>query len=87
MNIRDRTHPTASGVVVQNKLVIAMMAMRFEICYAKQTHELEFGRASFKGVRRDTTALSSGCKSHPANAPTGSNRSSYGGDEIAEAFG
>ena len=27
------------------------------------------------------------CKSHPATAPAGSNRSSYGGDEIAEAFG
>ena len=32
-------------------------------------------------------ALSSGCKSHPATAPAGSSRSSYGGDEIAEAFG
>src|SRR5580658_5811098 len=40
-----------------------------------------------KGVRRDKAALSSGCKSHPANAPAGSSRSSYGGDEIAEAFG
>jgi hypothetical protein len=39
------------------------------------------------GVRRDKAALSSGCKSHPANAPAGSNRSSYGGDEVAEAFG
>jgi hypothetical protein len=39
------------------------------------------------GVRRAKAALSSGCKSHPAIAPAGSNRSSYGGDEIAEAFG
>ena len=39
------------------------------------------------GVRRDKAALSSGCKSHPATAPAGSNRSSYGGNEIAEAFG
>jgi hypothetical protein len=39
------------------------------------------------GVRRDKAALSSGCKSHPATAPAGSNRSSYGCDEIAEAFG
>jgi hypothetical protein len=39
------------------------------------------------GVRRDKAALSSGCESHPANAPAGSSRSSYGGDEIAEAFG
>jgi hypothetical protein len=28
------------------------------------------------GVRRDKAALSSGCKSHPATAPAGSNRSS-----------
>ena len=42
---------------------------------------------SAQGVRRDKAALSSGCKSHPANAPAGSSRSSYGGDEIAEAFG
>ena len=39
------------------------------------------------GVRRGKAALSSGCKSHPANAPAGSNRSSYGGNEVAEAFG
>jgi len=32
------------------------------------------------GVRRGKAALSSGCKSHPANAPAGSNRSSYGGN-------
>src|SRR5215813_8728478 len=42
---------------------------------------------SASAVRRDKAALSSGCKSHPATAPAGSNRSSYGGDEIAEAFG
>jgi hypothetical protein len=39
------------------------------------------------GVRRKKAALSSGCKSHPANAPAGSNRSSHGGNEMAEAFG
>ena len=38
-------------------------------------------------VRRDKAALSSGCKPHPATAPAGSNRSSHGGDEMAEAFG
>jgi hypothetical protein len=42
---------------------------------------------SVRGVRREKAALSSGCKSHPATAPAGSNRSSYGGDEVAEAFG
>ena len=31
--------------------------------------------------------FSSGCEPHPANAPAGSNRSSHGGDEMAEAFG
>ena len=39
------------------------------------------------GVRREKAALSSGCKSHPTTAPAGSNRSSYGGNEVAEAFG
>src|SRR5712672_1197969 len=45
------------------------------------------GQESALGVRRDKAALSSGCKSHPATAPAGSNRSSYGGNEVAEAFG
>jgi hypothetical protein len=44
-------------------------------------------RVSVTGVRRDKAALSSGCESHPANAPAGSNRSGYGGNEMAEAFG
>ncbi len=39
------------------------------------------------GVRRGKGAFFSGCKSHPAIAPAGSNRSSHGGDEMAEAFG
>jgi hypothetical protein len=43
--------------------------------------------ASAFGVRREKAALSSGCKPHPATAPAGSNRSSYGGNEMAEAFG
>jgi hypothetical protein len=38
------------------------------------------------GVRRGKAALSSGCKPHPATAPAGSNRSSHGGNEVAEAF-
>jgi hypothetical protein len=41
---------------------------------------------SVVGVRRAKAALSSGCKSHPATAPAGSNRSSHGGNEVAEAF-
>ncbi|WP_327373322.1 hypothetical protein, partial [Caballeronia arationis] len=31
------------------------------------------GRPTAMGVRREKVALSSGCKSHPANAPAGSN--------------
>ena len=42
---------------------------------------------SVRGVRRGKAALSSGCKSHPATAPAGSNRSSHGGNEVAEASG
>jgi hypothetical protein len=45
-----------------------------------------FGRHAIC-VRREKAALSSGCKPHPATAPVGSNRSSHGGDEMAEAFG
>src|SRR5215472_1099110 len=45
------------------------------------------GQMTAMGVRREKAALSSGCKTHPATAPAGSNRSSYGGDEIAEAVG
>jgi hypothetical protein len=41
---------------------------------------------SESGVRRAKAALSSGCKPHPAIAPAGSNRSSHGGNEVAEAF-
>ena len=40
-----------------------------------------------KGVRRDKAAFSSGCKAHPETAPARSNRSSHGGNELAEAFG
>jgi hypothetical protein len=47
---------------------------------------LRSGRMSVQGVRREKAALSSGCKAHPANAPAGSNRSSHGGNEVAEAF-
>ncbi len=40
------------------------------------------------GVRRGKAAFFSGCKSHPAAiAPAGSNWSSHGGNEVAEASG
>ena len=45
-----------------------------------------FSVMSELGVRRDKAALSSGCEPHPATAPAGSNRSSHGGNEVAEAF-
>jgi hypothetical protein len=41
---------------------------------------------SVLGVRRAKAVLSSECKSHPATAPAGSNRSSHRGNEVAEAF-
>ncbi len=45
-------------------------------------------RMSAMGVRRAKAAFFSGCKSHPATiAPAGSNRSSHGGNEVAEASG
>jgi hypothetical protein len=43
------------------------------------------GIMSASRVRREKAALSSGCKSHPANAPAGSNRSRHGGNEMSEA--
>src|SRR5664279_894269 len=46
----------------------------------------QFLAMSAMGVRRDKAALSSGCEPHPATAPAGSNRSSHGGNEVAEAF-
>jgi uncharacterized membrane protein len=39
------------------------------------------------GVPHAKAALSSGRKFHPATAPAGSNRSGYGGNEMAETFG
>lgn len=43
-------------------------------------------RTTEKGMRREKVALPTGCKPRPATAPAGSNRSSYGGNEVAEAF-
>jgi hypothetical protein len=56
-------------------------ARRCLMCSFATVHESAYG------VRREKAALSSGCKSHPATAPAESNRSSYGGNEVAEAFG
>src|ERR1700675_4936139 len=56
-------------------------------CTLKADVDVALGRRAAMGVRREKVALSSGCKSHPATAPAGSNRSSYGGNEVAEPFG
>ena len=53
---------------------------------ARAWHQRVRGSMSELGVRRAKAALSSGCKPHPATAPAGSNRSSHGGNEVAEAF-
>ncbi len=48
----------------------------------------DLSRMSAAGVRRGKAAFFSGCKSHLATiAPAGSNRSSHGGNEVAEASG
>ena len=64
---------------------------RFSIswCVGSQTRDQLWTprKTSVVGVRRGKAGLSSGCKSHPATAPAGSNRSGHGGDEVAEAFG
>ena len=61
----------------------------FHLGRIAKSANVRFARApeAVTGVRRDKAALSSGCKSHPATAPAGSNRSSHGGNEMAEAFG
>ena len=53
----------------------------------RRSPNLFAAREAALGVRRGKAALSSGCKSHPATAPAGSNRSSHGGNEVAEAYG
>ena len=40
-----------------------------------------------RAQRRDKAQRPSRCKSHPENAPAGSNRNSHGGDEMAETSG
>jgi hypothetical protein len=68
----------------QAKGAVGSRVTNFEMSnYLKANPGLEM---SVTGVRRGKAALSSGCKSHPATAPAGSNRSSHGGNEVAEAF-
>jgi hypothetical protein len=58
---------------------------RAEQCMTQHRNGSKTGMTAL-GVRRAKAALSSGCKPHPAIAPAGSNRSSHGGNEVAEAF-
>src|SRR5262245_37272425 len=79
----DNSQPTNLVKSAAPRLVacIQYSAVRKSICEGASL------AMSGVGVRRGKAALSSGCKSHPANAPAGSNRSSHGGNEMAEAFG
>jgi hypothetical protein len=43
-------------------------------------------RETASGVRRAKAAFSSGCESHPANAPAGSYRSNCGGNETLRGW-
>ena len=54
---------------------------------ARSVDQRDYGSMTASRARRDKAALSSGCEPHPATAPAGSNRSSHGGDKMAEAFG
>jgi hypothetical protein len=51
------------------------------------THYLKTGNVLLLACAVQRRRFSSGCKSHPATAPAGSNRSNYGGNEMVEAFG
>src|SRR5258707_6618380 len=62
-----------------------MRSQRSSACQRDADRHSSAGDMSAPGVRRYTAALSSGCNSHTANAPAGSNRSSHGGNELAEA--
>ena len=76
-------HPTAKEAVSRKRPHESSCQWDQALCLAC----VPTTRWSGVGVRRDKAALSSGCKSHPATAPAGSNRSSHGGNEMAEAFG
>ncbi len=79
-----------------NQTPIEGIAYRLRVALYRVRQSLDFDSCRFVNpspecpgwvcavVRR---RFSSGCKSHPAIAPAGSNRSSHGGDEMAEAFG
>jgi hypothetical protein len=74
VNVRNRSHPgsdVTSGTVA----------------LARPRQWRAHRRRSGIHVRRDKAAFSSGCKTHPATAPAGSNRGRHGGDEMSGAPG
>ena len=71
----------------QYAFVVALSAARMVHGASPKGDRSISASPSALGVRRDKAALSSGCESHPATAPAGSNRSNYGGNEMVEAFG
>jgi hypothetical protein len=85
--------PSSRAIVQRNLAGAASCSPPFLLAFRRSSRiklhpvrvRLEGSLMSVAGVRRAKAALSSGCKPHPANAPAGSNRSSYGG--VAEAFG
>ena len=86
----DGPLPIGEGQTISQPYIVALMIEASEVKPGDNVLEVGAGSgyaAAVMGVRRGKAALSSGCKSHPANAPAGSNRSSHGGDEMAEAFG
>jgi hypothetical protein len=61
--------------------------MKYEERRGERNCPFPFDPTTPFSVRRAKARSFSGCKSHPATvAPAGSNRSSRGGDEAAEAF-
>jgi hypothetical protein len=81
----DLLQPVIAGSEMVQPVSRARPMLR--VIHAKKALCFAAVHESVVGVRREKAALSSGCKSHPANAPAGSNRGSYGGNEVAEAFG
>ena len=66
----------ASRFLSTTNLLIMPQGVRAIFEYVFVPHNEKRQGASAFGVRRGKAALSSGCKSHPASAPAGSNRSS-----------
>jgi hypothetical protein len=86
----DQTGAKHSQSPVEAEGGAVMVGTKFLLCPGVDINRISlckaFVRMSVRGVRRGKAALSSGCKPHPATAPAGSNRSSHGGNEVAEAF-